>query len=287
MFLEIAKAGSFTQAAARLHRSPSALSHALRSLEARLNVKLLDRTTRSVAPTASGRELLAVLEPAFKDVEAAVERLSLDPDRPAGHVRISSPRTTACRIIAPRLWRLHASHPDITVELSVEDRRIDIVAEGFDAGVRSGALVAKDMISVRLSPDDRFTVVVAPAHLQRTCAPASPEDLAARRCISYRHLDTGILHRWAFARGRRTASIEIKPAFVTNDVDLMIEAAVQGAGYAYALHSQVEREIESGALISVLDDWCPARSGDFLYFTSRRHHTPAFRAVVEALRLKT
>ncbi|WP_174296639.1 LysR family transcriptional regulator [Sphingomonas bacterium] len=282
-FAEVARLKSFTRAAAQLHVSPSALSHAIRRLEEKLGVKLVSRTTRSVAATEAGCRLLDSLDPALANIAAGIEQLGAYRERPAGRVRISAPRIPATTLIAPKLAALRRDYPDILVELSVEGGLTDIVAAGFDAGVRTGELIARDMISMRIGPDERMAVVAAPAYLADHPAPASPDALSTHRCIGYRYITSGDIHRWPFERDGRAVSVAIDPVFLTNDAELMIDAAVDGLGLSYAIRSQVEDHLASGRLVAVLEDWCPMRAGTFLYYPSRRQTTAAFAAVVDAL----
>ena len=285
-FAEVARLQSFTRAAAQLHVSPSALSHAIRRLEEKLGVKLVSRTTRSVAATEAGRRLLDSLDPALADIAAGIEHLSAYRERPAGRVRISAPRIPATTLIAPKLVALRRDYPDILVELSVEGGLIDIVAGGFDAGVRAGELIARDMISVRIGPEDRMAVVGAPDYLASHPAPMSPDALSDHHCIGYRYITSGDIHRWPFERDGRAVSVAIDPVFLSNDAELMIDAAVAGLGLTYAIRSQVDQQLASGRLVAVLEDWCPVRAGAFLYYPSRRQTTAAFAVVVDALRYR-
>lgn len=284
VFAAIAEERSFTRAAARLEVSGSALSHNLRALEERLGVKLIQRTTRSIALTEAGERLLERLKPALEDIEAAVEELQAGRDRPGGRVRISAHRTAAMLVIAPQLRRMQIDYPDVVVELAIEDGLVDIVSKGFDAGVRSGELVAKDMISVRIGPGQRSAVVAAPAYFRGHAVPSSPEDLRRHDCIAFRLATSGVLYRWEFEKDGRMLNVAVEPGFITNDVDLLVRAALDGVGVAYVLESQVAEHLASGALVRVLGDWCVPFAGDFLYYPSRRQMTPALRALVNTLR---
>ena len=247
--------------------------------------QLVNRTTRSVAPTEAGRRLLERLMPAFGDIASAVAALSDYRGRPAGHVRINASRIAARTLIAPKIAQLRREHPDVLVELSVDDGLTDIVTSGYDAGVRSGELIDKDMISVRIGPDQRFAVVGSPEYFKDHPIPVAPEALSDHRCIAYRHITSGSIHRWTFTKEGRSVRVAIEPSFLTNDADLLVDAAIDGVGLAFILEGQATEQIASGALISVLSDWCAPRAGEFLYYPSHRQMTPAFRAVVDALRL--
>ena len=284
-FAVIAEERSFTRAASRLLVSGSALSHALRGLEERLGVKLVSRTTRSVAPTEAGSRLLERLGPALADIGAAVGELSAYRDRPAGRVRISTSRAAALALIAPKIPPLKASYPDVVVELAVDDGLTDIVTAGFDAGVRSGELIARDMVSVRIGRDDRYAVVGSPGYFRDRPAPVMPEELSRHHCIAYRHVTAGSIHRWSFEKDGRSVNVAVDPSFLANDVDLLIGAALGGVGLTFVLASQIDEHVVRGALVPVLADWCMPRAGEFLYYPSRRQMTSAFRVVVEALRI--
>ena len=283
-FVVIASERSFTKAAARLELSASALSHAMRTLETRLGVQLLRRTTRSTATTEAGERLLTQLQPALQDIRSALAELGAYRGKPAGRVRISAYRAAAINLIAPKLPRLREKFPDVVVELIVEDGLIDIVTAGFDAGVRPGNELAKDMIAVRISPDERAVVVGAPSYFENRGMPSSPEELAQHACLVYRYVFSGNIFRWQFEKNGRAFSIAVAVSFITNDAGLLAEAALTGMGLAYVLESQVAVELESGALVSVLDSWCPEFAGAYLYYPSQRQIPPAMRAVIDALR---
>lgn len=285
-FAAIAEERSFTRAAARLDVSVSALSHSLRLFESRIGVKLLHRTTRSVSPTEAGERLLQRLGPALGDIDDAFGALADFRDVPAGRVRVNTHRMAAINIIAPRLAELRARYPDVVVELSVDDGRTDIVAAGFDAGIRPGEFVAKDMISVRIAPDSRAIVVGSPGYFSSHPQPAAPEDLARHDCIAYRQISGGGVYRWQFANKDRTISVAVEPAFITDDVELTIRAALDGVGLAYVIESQVGQLIADGRLIAVLDRWSMPFSGDFLYYSSRRQVPPALRVLIDTLRFR-
>lgn len=282
-FAAIAEQRSFTRGATVLGVSRSALSRSLGGLEERLGVRLVHRTTRSLSLTEAGKRLLARLAPALGDIDGAVTDLDRYRDQPAGHVRISAHRTAATLVVAPKIGLLRTTHPDIIVDLVVDDQLIDIVAARFDAGIRSGAHVAKDMISVRVSPDQHTSVVASPAYLGRHPPPASPADLGRHACMAYRLASGGLL-RWSFENNGRPVKVAVAPAFIANDVDLIVRAALDGVGLAYVLESQVAGHIDSGALEEVLVDWSVPYAGNHLYYPSRRQTSLALRAVIEALR---
>lgn len=285
-FATVAEERSFVRAAARLGVSASAVSHGLRGLEERLGVKLLHRTTRSVALTEAGRRLLERLRPALGEIDDAVGDLSQYRDRPAGRVRISSHHWAAEDLIAPRLAALREAYPEVVVELSIEDGLTDIVTAGFDAGVRPGEVVARDMVAVRIGPDQRTAVVAAPSYFERHPRPLAPEDLKAHRCVLYRGVTSGRPSPWAFAKDGRAVSVAVEPAFVTDSVEMLVRSALDGVGMAYVLADPVGPHLASGALVRVLEDWSTTLEGNFLYYPSRRQMTPALRVVVDALRLR-
>ncbi|MDI3283833.1 LysR family transcriptional regulator [Polyangium sp. 15x6] len=282
-FVTIAEERSFTRAAARLGVSTSALSHAMRALEDRLGVRLLSRTTRSVAPTAAGERLLATLKPAMDDVASAVESLDTLRREPAGHVRLTV-HSLAMQSIAPRLPAFARAYPDVVVDITVDNTLTDIVANRFDAGVRYGELVDKDMISVRVGPDERGAVVASPAYFERFPPPKKPQDIARHRCLCARISPSGPIYRWELEKRGRLVRVEASPVFITNDADTLLTAALAGMGLAYVMESYALPHLHSGALVRVLEDWCPPFPGSFLYYPSRRQLTPALRALIEALR---
>ncbi|WP_434425832.1 LysR family transcriptional regulator [Nannocystis pusilla] len=284
VFVAVAEARSFTKAASRLGLSTSAISHAMTGLEERLGLRLLHRTTRSVAPTAAGERLLATLVPAMDGVAAAVDGLAELRDEPAGSVRLTVHRDAALRLLAPRLPELTRKYPQVVLEIVADDRLADIVADRFDAGVRLGDLVDKDMVSVRIGPDERAAIVGSPEYFTRHPPPKTPQELRQHRAVSYRH-SSGVLYKWKFEKDGRALTVAMESALVTNEPQLIVEAARAGVGLAYALESHVAAHVAAGALVPVLADWCPRFPGSFLYWPSRRHVTPALRAVIEVLRL--
>jgi DNA-binding transcriptional LysR family regulator len=284
MFAAIAETGSFTRAAHRLGVSPSALSHAMRALEARLKIRLLNRTTRSVAPTEAGEELLARLRPAFADVEGALAALEARRERPSGRVRVSAHRTAALQAILPRLPAFAAAYPDVAVEVVVQDGLVDIVKERFDAGVRLDGVLDADMISVRISDPFRVVYAASPAYLARAGVPEAPGDLVGHRCLNYRYTSSGALHRWRFERREESLVLEPPATFLSNDVDLLMEAAVAGLGVASLSVPQAASRLASGALVEVLAGWAPFVPANYLYYPGRRHVGTALRAFVEAMR---
>ena len=285
-FLTVAQERSFTRAAARLGISQSALSHAVRRLESRLGVRLLARTTRSVAPTEAGERLLRTLGPALDDIDAELTALGELRDKPAGTVRITAAQPAAETILWPALARLLPDYPDTKVEVSIETGLTDIVAERFDAGVRLGEQVAKDMIAVPIGPDLRLAIVAAPAYLERRKAPRSPRQLAEHDCINLRLPTVGGLYAWEFEKDGRQLRVRVDGQLVFNDIGLVLRAARSGFGLACLLEDQVEEDLAAGRLVRLLEDWCPPFPGYHLYYPSRRQQSPAFALLVEALRYR-
>jgi len=283
-FAVIAEERSFTRAGNRLGISSSALSHAIRLLEERLDVKLLSRTTRSVAPTAAGERLLARLRPALQEVGDGLEEIATEHAGPSGHVRINSHRSAAVLYVMPKLQALRKKYPGITLDLTTEEGLVDIVSAGYDAGIRNGERLAQDMVAVRISPDYKTAVVAAPKYLKSAPAIERPEDLVRQSCLAYRMSTSGALLRWQFQRGSRTFDVAVKPTFITNDMDLLIDAAVAGTGVGYLLREQVAEHLASGKLVELLPKWSMRYEGTFLYYPSRRQMRPALRAVIEMLR---
>lgn len=284
-FVAVADAMSFTRAASRLGMSPSALSHAMKALEDRLGLRLLARTTRSVRATEAGERLLRTLRPALEEISAELTTLGGLRDKPAGTVRITASRHAATSVLWPVLPGFLDAHPDVSVEVAVEEGLTDIVASRFDAGIRFGDQVAKDMISVRVGRDVRAAVVGAPAYFAGHPAPGTPRDLAGHRCINYRLATAGGLFLWEFEEVGRPFRVRVDGPLVFNDGDLILEAALAGQGLAYLWEDQVTGPVAAGRLVRVLPDWCPPFPGYYLYYPSRRQTSPALAALVDALRL--
>ena len=283
-FLAVAEARSFTRAAATLGTSQSALSHVVRRLEARLGVGLLARTTRRVEPTEAGERLLRTLRPAFDDIDAELAALSALRVRPAGTIRITTTLQAARTLLWPVLARLLPDHPDIRVELSLDSGLADIVGERFDAGVRLGEQIAKDMIAVRIGPDLTMAAVAAPAYLAARPAPVTPQDLAEHNCINLRMRSAGGLYAWEFEKEGRELRVRVDGQLTFNDAEMILIAARAGLGIAYVPDDHVLADIAEGRLVRVLADWSPPFAGYHLYYPSRRQLSPAFALLVEALR---
>jgi DNA-binding transcriptional LysR family regulator len=285
-FLAVARDRSFTRAAAKLGVSQSALSHTIRGLEARLGLRLLARTTRSVAPTEAGERLLKTLGPRFDEIEAELAGLNELRDKPAGTIRITSGEHAAEAILWPALAKLLPRYPDIKVELNIDYGLTDIVAERYEAGVRLGEQVAKDMIAVRIGPDFRMAVVGAPSCFARRSKPKSPQDLTAHDCINIRLPTYGSIYAWEFEKRGRALKVRVEGQLVFNNIALRVNAALAGLGLAYLSEDQVQEHVAEGRLVRVLGDWCPPFSGYHLYYPSRRQAAPAFALLIEALRYR-
>src|ERR1700736_2762824 len=285
-FLAVARDRSFTQAAAKLGVSQSALSHTIRGLEARLGLRLLARTTRSVAPTEAGERLLRALGPRFDEIEAELAELSELRDKPAGTIRITCGEHPAEAILWPALAKLLPRYPDIKVELTVDYGLADIVAERYDAGVRLGEQVAKDMIAVRIGPDFRMAVVGSPRYFKRRAKPAKPQDLTAHDCINIRLPTYGGIYAWEFEKRGRGLRVRVEGQLVFNHIALRLNAVLAGFGLAYLPEDQVKTQLADGRLIRVLADWCAPFPGYHLYYPSRRQPAPAFALLVEARRYR-
>jgi DNA-binding transcriptional LysR family regulator len=283
-FAAVARERSFTRAGAKLGVSPSALSQTIKGLEGRLGVRLLTRTTRSVAPTEAGERLLQTIAPRFEEIEQALVALAELRERPAGTIRITAGEHAARSVLQPALARLLPDYPDIRVEIVVDYGLVDIVAEGFDAGVRLGEQVAKDMIALRIGPDMRMVVVGAPTYFERRERPLTPQDLTDHNCINMRLPTYGGLFAWEFEKDGREVNVRVDGQLVFNTLRQRLDSALQGLGLAYMPEDVAAPCIASGDLIRVLEDWCPPFSGYHLYYPSRRHASPAFSLLVEALR---
>ncbi|MDC0714874.1 LysR family transcriptional regulator [Stigmatella sp. ncwal1] len=280
VFLAIATHRSFRHAAVELGVSPSALSHALRSLEDRLGVRLVNRTTRSVALTEAGERLFARIRPAFRDLSDAIEDLNTFRGQPAGSLRLNASRQSSQLVLLPLVTRFLRTYPDVRVEVRVDDALSDIVSAGFDAGVRFGENIAADMVAVPIGPRQRSAIVASPEYIARHGTPRTPEALRGLPCIRYRFL-SGVLYRWEFERGGKEVEVEVDGPLTLSDQELMVEAALNGTGLAYVFEAQVSALLAEGRLIRVLEDWCPTYPGFFLYYPSRRQLPAALRAFVD------
>lgn len=284
-FATVARLRSFRRAASELGVSPSALSHALRGLESRLEVRLLNRTTRSVAPTEAGERLLARLSPALLNLHEALEEINAFRTSPLGTLRINAPRAAMDAILAPRVARFLATHPGMKVEIRSDETLSDIVAEGFDAGVRFGERLARDMVAVPLGPSQRLVAVASPDYLARRGTPRHPRELADHDCIRIRFAD-GRLYRWEFAKGRTRLEVEVDGPLVvsTGEAATMLRAAEAGLGIAFVFDHDAAPALADGRLTAVLDAWCPRFPGYYLYYPSRKLMPAGLKAFVAQLR---
>jgi len=285
-FVAVARERSFTKAAAKLGISQSALSHIIRALEERLGLRLLTRTTRSVAPTEAGERLLRTVAPRLEEIDAELAGLSELREKPAGTIRITTGEHAAVAILWPVLAKFLPKYPDIKVELNVDYGLTDIVTERYDAGVRLGEQVARDMIAVRIGPDMRMAVVGAPSYFARRPRPKKPQDLAEHDCINIRFPTYGGIYAWEFEKDGREVKVRVEGSLVFNSMALRLNAALAGLGLAYMPQDQIQPQLKSGQLIRVLADWCPPFPGYHLYYPSRRQHAPAFALFVEARRYR-
>jgi len=283
-FLAVARERSFTRAAAKLGVSQSALSHTMKGLEARLGLRLLTRTTRSVSPTEAGERLLATVGHRFEEIEAALETLSELREKPAGTIRITTTDYAADTILVPKLAKLLREYPDIKVEITVDYGLTDIVAQRYDAGVRLGEQVAKDMIAVRIGPDIRMAVVGAPSYFAKRSPPKKPQDLTDHNCINLRLPTYGGLYAWEFEKGDHELKVRVDGQLVFNGTAQMLKAALAGFGLAYVPEDLAQPHLAKGRLKRVLEDWCPPFAGCHLYYPSRRPSSAAFALLVDALR---
>ncbi len=285
-FLAVARERSFTRAGAQLGVSASALSHTIKGLEAQLGVRLLARTTRNVAPTEAGERLLKAIGPHFDQIEAEIEALGELRDKPAGTVRITCNDYVIDTIFRPRLASFLRDYPDIHVELAIDYGFTDIIEQRFDAGVRLGEAVSKDMIAVRIGPDWRFAVVGSPAYFERRSTPETPQDLTNHNCINLRLNSAGGLYAWEFEKDGRELRVRVEGQLAFNSAVSVLNAAIDGLGVGYVPEDLARPHIAEGRLIDVLADWCPDVQGYHLYYPSRRQLSPAFALLVDTLRYR-
>jgi len=262
----------------------SALSHAIRGLEEQIGVRLLARTTRSVAPTEAGEQLLAHLRPALGDIRGALDHLSALRDSPAGRVRLLVSPLAATAVLAPKLGQFARDYPDVVLDVTTDESRVDLVAAGFDAGIHFGEFIEQDMVAVRVSPDPRPAIVGSPTYFESHPKPKSPRDLLNHRCINFRHGSDGV-YRWEFDKGKQSLTVAVNGPLVVDDVELMVRAAIDGVGLAFVSDDRTTHHVASGALVRVLEDWCPPFPGFFLYYPSRRQQPAALSALIDTLRL--
>jgi DNA-binding transcriptional LysR family regulator len=279
----VAQNGSFRGAARELGIAPSAISHAVSSLESSLGVRLLSRTTRSIAPTEAGARLLERLRPALSEIDRALETAIEARDVPAGNLRLTVPRTAAYLVLAPKLGAFAKAYPDIVLDLVIEDRFTDVVAGGLDAGVRLGESLQRDMIAVRIGPSIRGAVVGAPSYFEKMPRPQHPRDLMQHRCLRFR-FSSGVIYRWEFEKDGEEIELPVEGPLVLGEDLLIVNAAIDGAGLAFVFEDYVKDVIADGRLLRVLEDWCPRFEGFHVYYPSRRQMRPALRAFVDFFR---
>lgn len=283
-FVAIAQERSFRRAAARLGVTPPTLSHTMRELEALVGIRLLNRTTRNVAPTEAGEHLLAQLVPAFTDIDTALESLNTFREQPQGLVRINAPRTAIELALVPHLGRLARDYPGITLEIVAQEGFANIVEQGFDAGIRLGKDLHNDMRAVRVTPDLRLAIVATPEYFQQYGKPNHPEDLLSHRCIGWRKIASGELYKWTFQKGTQALSVSVNSPLILDDARLMLQAALAHAGIAFAIEEEVNEHLATGRLERVLADWCAPFPGFYLYYPNRRNHPVALTTVINVMR---
>jgi DNA-binding transcriptional LysR family regulator len=283
-FLTVAEERSFTRAAKQLNISTSGLSHAIRRLEEQIGLRLLTRTTRSVSPTDAGEQLLAHLRPALADIRGTLTTLSGLQTKPIGRVRLLCPRLAAKTVLAPRLGQFARHYPAVVLEVTTDDSRVDLVAAGFDAAIHFGEYIAQDMVAVRVSPDIRHAIVGAPSYFESHPRPTSPRDLLNHRCVNFRHRGESI-YKWELDNGDESVAIAVSGCLVLDDEDLVVQAAIDGAGVALVADNRVATHLAEGKLVRVMEDWTPPFPGFFLYYPHRKQQPAALAAVIDTFRL--
>ncbi len=285
-FAVVAEERSVTRAAVRLGVSRSAVSHSIQALEERLGLRLLARTTRTVASTEAGERLLAQLRPALHGIAAALTEVGRLRANPAGVVRLIAPPMVLATVVGPKLEKFAHDYPDVALDIASEDdTRGDLVAGRFDAGIHLGEFLQRDMVAVKVTGEQRAAVIAAPAYFDSHPKPTTPRDLTAHRCLRYRMGSNGPVYRWEFEKRGKSVTVSVAGPLTVNDVELMIRAALDGVGLAYTLEEYVAEHVARGELVRVLEDWCPPFDGFFLYYPTRRHQPPALQALVDTLRI--
>lgn len=283
-FLAVAREGSFTKAAAKLGVSQSALSHTIRGLEERLGIRLLTRTTRSVSPTQAGERLLHSVGPRLDEIDAEMAALTALRDKPAGNIRITASEHALETVLWPAMQRMLTDYPDISIEVLIDSALRDIAAERFDAGIRLGENLDKDMIAVPVSGELRLVVVGAPSYFATRPIPKTPNDLTAHNCINMRMQTYGGLYTWEFEKDERAVRVRVEGQLIFNNTKAILDACVAGFGLGYLMEDRVAEHVAAGRLVRVLEDWSPPFAGYYLYYPSRRQPTPAFEVLMNALR---
>ena len=280
-FAAVVEHGSFARAAAQLGLSRSALSQTIRGLEERLGLRLLNRTTRSVAPSEAGARLLSGLRPALADLDAAVAQVQTLRDTPAGVLRLNASRIAAIHHLAPLIGPFQQAYPDIALDIVVDDRLVDIVTGRFDAGVRLGEMVERDMVAVKLGGELELMVVAAPSYLARFGTPATPRDLRHHRCVNFRWPTDGSLYRWEFERGAEKLEVAVEGPLTVTEPEVAIRAVLDGVGIGYLFDLQIRPLVEAGRMVRMLEDWTPPFPGFYLYYPSRRQMPPPLRTFID------
>jgi DNA-binding transcriptional LysR family regulator len=283
-FLMVAEQRSFTKAAKQLNISTSGLSHAIKRLEEQIGVRLLARTTRSVSPTVAGEQLLAHLGPALADIHGTLTNLSQMQTRPVGRLRVLCCRLAVATVLVPKLAQFARDYPEIELDITSDDGRVDLVSAGYDVGIQFGEYLAQDVVAVRVSPDLRPAVVGAPAYFDSHPKPTSPQDLLNHRCIRFRHRLQSV-YKWELDKGSESFALGVNGSLILDDLDLVIQVALEGAGLAWLAEDRVTEHLASGALVRVLEDWCPPFPGFFLYYPSRKQQPAALAALVASFRI--
>jgi len=285
-FLAVAEERSFTKAAQRLGVSRSALSHSVRGLEERVGVRLLSRTTRSVAPTDAGEQLIARLRPALGDVNSVLDEIAGLRERPTGRVRVVMPRLAAKMVLAPKLEAFARQYPDVVLEVTTDDSPLDLVAGRYDAGIHLGEFIERDMVAVRVSGEQRAAIVAAPEYFDTHPKPETPRDLTSHRCINISMGSSGV-YRWEFDKDAQSLVVGVNGPLIIDDMDVSIRAAIAGIGLAYSFEDYLGHQLQDGTLVRVLEDWCEPFPGFFLYYPSRKQHPAALTALIDTLRVQS
>lgn len=283
-FVAVAREGSFTKAAAKLGVSQSALSHTIKGLEKRLGIRLLARSTRSVSPTEAGQRLLVTVGPRIDEIENEISIISEVSGKPSGTIRITTPEHAVIQYVWPKIESVLKKYPDINLEISFDNKLVDIVAERYDMGIRIGESVPKDMVAIRISPELEMAAVATPEYFKSISRPKIPEDLKNHNCINLRLPTYGGLYIWDFSDGKNDITIRVKGQLIFSSASQIKRACLAGLGIAYLPYDMMKDDVEQGKLIRVLSDWCPPFPGYHIYYPNRREPSSAFTTIIEALR---